>query len=381
MGETMGLPSYEIWLTDDKGMRIAQITTFSALTVSREVSAIGWMELTLPASFDTSLVTVPDRIVQVWRQPRGGALSLWRPYFIRKWRWQMQGSSEVLVVEGPDCNDLLRRRIVAHYSGSANANQFTFADDAMKAYVTDAIADGVNPTPTAGTRVWSDFSVAADISAGPVVEQTAGWSQLATPSGGGGVLSDLAAKSKAEGTEVFFDVVPDVVTSSSITFQFRTYTGQPGQDVSDRVVFDQADGNLADPTLEYDYSEEINYVYAGGQAEGQARNIQQVFDADRYNVSQWNRCEGFADALNEGTSAGVQAVGNALLSQGRPIRRFSGMPLDTLGTRFGVQWDHGYKVRAIYRDAEFDAIVRATVIQVGDNGSETIQARLDYEGV
>ncbi len=171
-----------------------------------------------------------------------------------------------------------------------------------------------------------------------------------------------------------------MVSSTSISFEFRTYTGQPGQDVSDRVVFAQESGNLGNPFLEYDYSTEVNYVYAGGQGEGEARNVQQVYDAARYGASHWNRSEGFADARNATTDAAVTAAGRALLEQGRPVRRFGGDPIDTQGTRFGVHWNYGDKVRAVYCDEEFDAIVRAVVIQVGDDGSEDVQARLEYEG-
>jgi len=54
--------------------------------------------------------------------------------------------------------------------------------------------------------------------------------------------------------------------------------------------------------------------------------------------------------------------------------------LDTRGTRFGRDWDFGYKVRAKYRGQEFDAIVRAVTISVDENSKEDIQARLEYEG-
>jgi hypothetical protein len=371
----LALPSYEIWLTDDFGVRLAQITTFSSLAATRTVNAIGWLDLVLPPSFDTSLIK-PDRMIQVWRAPRGGVLSLWRVYFIRRKRWQTTGGDETLIVSGPDSNDLLRRRIVAAYSGSAQAKKIDVADDMIKEYVTESLLDNAEPTPDAGTRVWADLSIAADLGDGPTLTKSANFGRLLQPSGGG-LLADLS-KASFEAGEVFFDVVPNSVSSSSIDFQFRTYTGQPGMDVSDRVVFDQQRGNLADPFLEYDYSEEVNYVYAGGQGDEDARNIQQVYDADRYNVSQWNRCEAFADARQQTTDDGVREVGRARLMEGRPKRRAGGTPLDSEGTRFGIDWDVGYKVREVYRDEEFDAIVRSVVLTVTPGG-EAINARLEYE--
>jgi hypothetical protein len=297
---------------------------------------------------------------------------------IRKWRYETVGGEETLRVGGPCVNDLLRRRIVAAYAGSAEAGKSDAADDMMKQVVTESMADGVDPTPSAGTRVWADLSVAADLGLGPSLTKAFAFRRL-LESSGAGVLPDIAKAAREAGTEVWFDVVPDVVTSNSINFQFRTYTGQPGMDVSDRVVFDQERGNLESAFLEYDHCQEVNYVYAAGQGQGAARNVQQAYSSTRFGSSQWNRCEGFADARNQTPNSGVREAGRALLREGRPRRRFGGTPLDTRGTRFGRDWDHGYKVRARYRGREFDSIVRAVVVSVNERGEEKIQARLDWE--
>jgi len=371
--------SYEIWLTSDAGARLAQLDNITGLTASRLVDGLGWLDMGVPASFDDSLLA-RDRQIQVWRQPTGGKLGLWRVYFLRRWRFRTEGARQIVRLEGPDTNDLLRRRIVAAFAGSAQASQTDFADDMMKAVVTQAIADGVAPTPTAGTRVWSNLSIAADVSAGPTITKSFPFEYLLTTSSNG-VLPQLARASREAGTEVFFDIVPNVVSSNSITFQFQTSTGQPGQDVSASVIFDQQNGNLKEPELDEDYSEEENYIYAGGQGEGADRNIQQVSDSTRYGASIWNRCEGFADARNQTTDNGVREAGRAKLEEGRGRIRFSGQPVDTEGTRFGVHWDFGYQVQARYRNRQFNCIIRAVTILLDESGRETIQARLDFESL
>jgi hypothetical protein len=373
--------TYELWLTTDTGLRIAALDYTLGFTALRVVDGCGWFGLALPSTFDVSLIQ-PDRMVQVWRAPQGGRLSLWRPYFIRKWRFETRRSEQSLTISGPDVNDLLRRRTVVGYAGSYNAQKTLWADNMMKELVSDATginADAWDPTPDAGTRIWPNLSVAADLGLGPVLTLSFAWGQLLTSSGLG-VLPQIAKASREAGTEVFFDIVPDVVSSTGITFQFRTYTEQPGQDVSDRVVFDQEHGSLEDPFLERDYSEEINYVYSGGQGEEADRNIQQVYDAARYGASAWGRCEAFADARNQEEDNGVIAAGQSLLESGRPVRRGGGTLLDTQGTRFGRDWDIGYKVRARYRGEEFDAIIRAVSLGMDGEGRETVQARLEYEG-
>jgi hypothetical protein len=367
----------EIWLTTDSGLRIEQLDNYLWLDAGRVVNGIGKFGLGLKPNFDTRLIK-PDRMIQVWLAPQGGALSLWRVYFIRKWRFATaQDGKESLEIWGPDTNDLLRRRIVVGYAESSYASKSDYADDMMKEVVSESISDTPTPTPTAGTRVWSVLSVASDLSDGPSIGKAFSFGRLLHASGSG-VLPDIARAAREAGTEVFFDIVPAVVSSTSITFQFRTYTGQPGQDVTDQVVFDQSRGNLKQPYLEYDYEDEVNYVYAGGQGERENRNIQQVYDATRYGLSQWNRCEAFADARDQTTDNGVREKGRALLEEGRPKRRFGGIPVDTKGTRFGKDWDFGYKARARYWSEEFDAIIRAVTVSLDENGRK-VQSRLDYE--
>ena len=140
-------------------------------------NSIGTFSMSLPPSFDASLLA-PDRMVQVWRAPEGGRLSLWRVYFIRKWRFLTQGSRQVLLVWGRDSNDLLRRRIAAAFVDEAESAKTDFADDMMKEIVTEALADGVDPTPDAGTRAWPDLSVQADLGNGPTLTRSFAWQRL-----------------------------------------------------------------------------------------------------------------------------------------------------------------------------------------------------------
>jgi len=364
--------SYEIWLTTDAGLRLQSLDIDLWLNATRVVNGIGSFSMGLPRTFDTRLIQ-PDRMIQVWRAPQGGRLSLWRPYFIRKWRYETVGAQRIITLTGPDANDLLRRRIVAAYAESTQAAKTDFADDMMKEIVTEAIADGVAPVPAAGTRVWTNFTIQADASAGPTLTRGFSWQKLSR------LIVEIANAAREAGTEVFFDIVTSSVDASSISFEFRTYVGQPGQDRTvTGMVFDQMRGNLRNPFLEYDHTAEENYIYSGGQGQAAGRNVQQVYSTIRYDMSQWNRCEGFANAQSQTTNNGVREIGRARLESGRPRRRFGAEAIDTRGTRFGRDWNHGDLVRARYEDEEFDSIVRVTNIGL-EPGRETIAARLEYE--
>lgn len=366
------MADYEIWLTDDRGRRLAIIDYALGLECSRSTDKMGWFSLRVPPSIQRQFIDParPDRMIQVWRNG-----SLWRPYFVRKFTFKTSERGDSVLIEGPDVKDLLRRRIVAAYSGATQASKTDYADDMMKEIVTEAIADSALPVPAAGTRVWANLSIAADLSDGPVLTKEFSLDPLFTSSGAG-ILAKLQQAAREAGTEVWFDVVPNAVTGSSLTLQFRTYTGQPGMDVSDRVVFDQEYGNLTNPELTYNYSEEQNYIYAAGKGEGPARDIQQVYDSTRYNQSIWGRCEGTIDARNQ-DGDGVRESGRDALEEGRPSIIFSGQAVDTPRARFGRDWDVGYRVKARYAGFELTAVIGAVTLSVSDAG-ESIDAALEY---
>jgi len=134
---------------------------------------------------------------------------------------------------------------------------------------------------------------------------------------------------------------------------------------------------MREPRLTYDYSEEVNYVYGGGSGEGELRDIQEAYDADRYGASQWARCEGFANAPNQ-TGNTLLATAQRAVYDGKPKVNFTAIPVDTQGTRYGVHWNLGDKVTAKYKNIEFTTIIRSVTITVQD-GKEDIQARLELQ--
>jgi hypothetical protein len=125
----------------------------------------------------------------------------------------------------------------------------------------------------------------------------------------------------------------------------------------------------------------VTYVYGAGQGEAAARTIEQAYDVTRYGISQWNRREALADARNQPDANGVLAAARTALDAGKPQLRFGGTPVDTQGTRFGVDWNFGDRVSASYRGYKFTAIIRMVSISVNENGEETIAARFDSEAI
>jgi len=365
--------TFELILTTDGGATIAELSTGLALSASKVVNGIGEFTWIAPPSFNRTIVQ-PDQMLQVWYEPFGGIRKLWNVYFLRRFRYRSKGFE----FGGCDLNGLLWRRIVAAYAGSSEAQKSAMAaDDMMKEVVRESLLDTAAPVPTFGTRAWANLTVQADDSLGPTISKAFAFEKLMTFDGGG-VLPGLARAAAQAGTEVFYGIRPRVVGSSSIDFEFWTSIGQPGQDVSETVVFDQDSGNLLDPDLDIDYSREENYIYATGQGTEVNRDVQQVWDAPRIGQSIWGRAEGEADSRNQGNSNSVIASGNSRLWEGQPKIRFTGKPMDTEGTTFTKHWDVGDLVTTRYEVIEFSSIIRAATLSVDDSGRVSVDARLDY---
>jgi len=369
--------SYEFWLTDDYGRRLADSKGRTLLdnilsgTFQRVANGPGRFSARFPASFDTTLLK-PDRMIQVWRAPEGGRLGLWRTYFIRWWMLARIESDLMIELRGFDPNHLPGRRIVANYTQTVGSEKTNEADDLMKEIVDEqAVTDASDPAPSYGTRAIPGLTVQADASQGTSLNKAFAWQQVDR------VIGDIQRASQADDNEVFWDVVEDSVSSTSITFQFRTKVGQPGADRTKTAIFDESRGNLEAAQLIYDWTDETNYIYAGGQGEDQFREVVQAWDASRIAVSRYGRCESWAYCTFNSSPEAVEAAAKQALMEGRPQRLFTAQAVDTDGMVFGRDWNWGDKVTAKFLGQEFEAIVRQVVLSIDGSGKETIDARIE----
>lgn len=366
---------YRLWLTNDTGRRLLSMRPTLFFSASRVLNGIGRFELHVPATFDPNYLQM-DYMLQVWRAAPASAFKLHRVYFLRRWRFERKRSAAIIKMYGPCCNELLARRIVAHYEGEAESEMTDYADDMMKEIVTDSVTDGTTPAPDAGTRAWTDFGVAAQEGAGPTLTKEFGWRRLLETSGAG-LLVDIAGAAKIAGTEVWFDIQPIVSGSSNIKFIFRTYTSQPGRDLTRAIVFDEARGTLSNPYLEKDFTKEVNYVYAGGEGEEDERHIEQVYDSERYLASAWNRREGFTDVRSDAEDDSVREQGRTFLKINSPILKAGGDLQDSPAFRYGRHWEFGDRVRFRSFGEEYEGLVDNVTLSMR-RGAETVLAKVEY---
>jgi hypothetical protein len=242
----------------------------------------GVLNLTLPPWYTVALFRRDCRIHHTRKVAGALAEDTW---LIRDARDTQVGGASRLVVQAFDLKTILRRRIVFDQVRTGAA------DDLMKAFVREAYV-----TATDTDRRVDLLTVAPDIGAGPSVSIETGERQLLD------VLQDLAAASLQAGTYLAFDVVP-----SGDGFQFQTYPGVRGRDLTSVIVLSVERGTLADVATIQSYIDEATFVYARGRGEADDAIVKTASDAARIGASPFGRIEA-VEASNATTEAGVQAA-------------------------------------------------------------------------
>jgi len=366
-------PSYEVWICDPLGNRLAFVDNLISLSAVRVVDNVGSVTLQLPGDFDQDLLQL-DGMIEIWRSPyTAGSLRLETVGFMRYFSFEENSEGiQSITVGGPDQVDLLERRIVAYAASSSQARKTDVLDDMMKAIVRENL--GSLSTDTSRNLSALNFSVEGDRTLGPSSTRAFSWKNVLQ------TLQELSELSIELENPIYFDVVPVIISPTRIGFQFRTYQNQRGVDrtlADDPLLFGVESGGLLEPSLSYDYRAEANYIYSGGQGSGSDRTVVEASDTARIGASPWNRRESFADARNENSEAGVTAVSQGKLEEAKPFVRFAGTLKDTPHLRFGLDWDLGDLIPVSHMGRQFNVQVTAVKFEINAEGDKTIESKFE----
>jgi len=379
MGNSSSIANVEIYLCDPFGVRIECLDYVTEYDYTLLTNAPGTFRLKMPAKFDRSHIRL-DNIIEIWRGHEPGTLKCEYIGFLRAWSFSDEAGVEVTELYGYSIMELLKGRIVNAASGSAQAEMTGNADNLIKAIVKDQLgADAVAARDL--TSVGGGFTIQQDASLGTSITKAFAHKNVLE------IAQEICDASKQAGTDVYFDIVPvyTSITTGMIGLQLQTFTDQRGNDRSwdsSTPVYVGIDwGNLENGNLSYDYSEEINYVYALGQGEGASREIVEVSDTARLGMSIWNRREGAKDARNVdyGDTAALTGEANTYLNENKPKMKFSGDIVETPAFRYGHDWWFGDRVTLVYAGIEKDSLINKVMVSKGEDGQETITARIEFE--
>lgn len=369
------MTNYNLWFADELDKRLAYVRDVQSFEYVKVVGGVGVGIFQFPKRRQLYDATKLDYKIQVYRQPTGGVSALDFTCFLREFNTETTQQGQTFLKQtGFDMNHLLTRRIVAYYTDSANTTFTNNIDNIMKDVFEDNFLDNADysgtPSPSRSITTHG-YSVQPDTSQGTSITKSFAWRNvLAT-------LQDLQAIGKANGTEVFFGLA----YQGDADYEFRTWTGQPGQDRTvttgvNPIVFSLEHGNLRQPSLSYDYSDEATFAYATGKGQGAERIVNTA--NDRTTASRLNRIEVQAWSNSESSTVlGEEA--NNLIERKRPKLTVSGVLMDTPLTPYGgvKGWDLGHKVTLSYAGIQSDTIIRSVRVRVDADGREGIESRAE----
>jgi hypothetical protein len=326
-------------LADSFGNHLIEIADYSKLSYVLNCSpgGIGVLELTLPTSFDTSLL-LPDGRIGVWRSIGGGA-----PYLDGNAIYLIETltyTTSKTFVRAYHANTLLTRRIIAYAAGSTYTDKAaTAADDLIKTFVNENMLAGIVGADRDGAETQADVSAyltkQANFTQGQTIAKAAARRILMD------VARELAEASTTAGTYLTFEIV----APTESTLELRTYATVRGVDhrasTTDPVILSESRGNLENVELTIDYHEEATFTIAGGSGEKAERLIATQLDTTRMGISPFGRKERFIDMSNTDTTAALQDEADAGLWAARPTITFTGNLIETPATTRGIHFDLG----------------------------------------
>lgn len=341
-------------IADSFGVLLAEVATYGtpggegqatvplSYVLNCSPGGIGVLETTLPLSFNPNFLLADGRI-GVWRSIDGAP-----PYLdnnaIYMIRYLDFGPTSVFV-RAYHATNLLDRRIIAYDAGTTyTAKAAAAADDQIKTFVNENMLAGIVGADRDGVETYADVSAyltkQINLGQGASIAKTATRRKLID------VCTDLATASNTAGTYLTFEIA----APSESTLELRTYAVQRGADrragTPDPVILSESRGNLINAHLVIDYTQEANFIVAGGQGEEAERVIGTAFDATRAGISPFGRIERFRDAANVSTQVAVDDEADSQLRASRPVILFTGQLVETPALTRGINFDLGDIVTA-----------------------------------
>lgn len=367
---------YHVALTTDAGRPLLELDSFTSMEYVKVVDGVGSLTLRWPEHLHPKYLS-RDNQIRVFRETSFRPSYLDFIGFLRFWSFQTaEDGANITTLIAKDPNELVNRRIIAYPSGTGKAmTSVAFVDDAMKDLANENMGPGATDT---NRTLPSTFSVQGDDSAGPDIQKQFAWRNLVR------TLNNLSSAARTIGNKVFWVVTPvGIQANGLLDLSFQTSIDVPGNDQSWKVgvddqpmIFGLDYGNLSQPDLSYDYTDEVNHVYVGGGDQGAARTIVERSDTARIEASIYNRREAFVDARNE-PDANLADLGDAALAEGRPRIKFSAKLLSGEQTPYG-RWGIGDLVTVDYVQ-RFNAIIHTVTVAIKSGGIEDIWGNVEFE--
>lgn len=362
---------YTLYLTDSFGVPFAEIDDLieaegAALQYTRAVNTITDLTLTLPDRYSYIFKNesrYKDSRIEVWRRAANGVdyLDTQTVWFVRNLRKTVNEKGVLYyTVSAKSGNEILKRAIVAYAGQSAQAAKIGKVDDLMQAIVVENLGSSAS-----GTRNRAPYlSIANSPGKGTTTTREFAYANVAD------ILVDLAQESLTTTVPIFFDVV---YTPESKTFEFRVYANQRG---TDRTTFNPLTLSLGEGLrslqVEYDYTNEANYIYCGGSGEDSDRVVVEVFDSTAIGNSAIGRRELFVNSADTADTDALNAAAYTALQASRAKKTYTAQ-FD--GSYYGNKFQFGDKLYADFAGDTQVARIDAISVSV-ERGADKVAGQL-----
>jgi len=359
-----------VWYTHE-GVRKGVIQAFNSLEYVKTQNAIGTLVVDLPRGLMQYDQFAVGDIFEIWRE-KNGTLELQNEtaYFLQDWEfWTDSNGAEYIRLTAFDANWLLDTAIVWAYSGSAAASKEDSPDDMLKAIVSEQLG------AASGVATRTKLTCAPDLGAGgPNITKDFAYRNVLT------VLQEICEVA-SEDNDVWLGF--DVIRTAPGAFEFRTYTGQRGQNhgraSGDPRLVGRQYGNLSEASFGTYHTDERNVVLVGGQGEGAARTLVTRTNYERMNASKWNRREYFKDSRDTRHFITLEIDGYTALDEFRPRQVLTGTLHDTPGMQYNIHYQFGDVLSAEAFGYFVDCRVGSVRVKVDQDGGEQLDIKLRGE--
>lgn len=365
---------YSVWLKNPAGQVLKVLSDFSHLEYTRTVNQIGAIKL---VSEDQSLIDIEaDTILEVWRKIPGyrnyvDGETVWR---IRKPVYSETPDGIQVEMVGADAIEILNRPRIAYRTETAYTSKSGVASSIMREFVYENAGPGAtNPARwRAGGYDPNSFLIERDRASGATVtpKNVIGQKLLA-------VLQSVTSQSKELGVPIYIDVV----RVDDNILEYRSYTGQRGQDrgpgSNQEIVLGMALGTILSAKVSLDYTNSFNVSFVGGGGQDVSRLIGVAVDQSEIGLSPFGLIEGYTDNRNVTVQSTLDNLAMEALLKGG-ARVIVEATLADSGLRYGVHYGFGDRVTCETVMGVFPARINAIQVVVRE-GQEEITAGLEIE--
>jgi len=340
---------WELRLYDNDGARVATFDIWPELRVDVGVNRPAVYSLRLDGNDPRVALFELDGILEGWWTDADAGIA-WRREFccwcIDRRRWTDRNGARHFQSSGLGLEDILARTIIDEAAGSAASRKTGVGETVLKAWVDQEAGPG------AGARARTGLSIEANAAAGTNWAGQRSNRNLLT-----------VCQQVAEATGLQFGIE----RTGAYTFEFQVWTPT---DRRTTVRFAEVYGNMGEPEVVETQSAVANWIKAGGDGTGASRDVSYDSDAVSIALSDQNRRERFVNATDQGTGDELDDRAAQELAANRAQVRFDFKPLQTPETRYGVHYDLGDYVTAIYDGVSYARRVDGVRWTVNANGAE-----------